>query len=44
MKNHREVDEVLATALMVDGVRDIGSDMTLNGRPYRSGIIAKKRS
>jgi osmotically-inducible protein OsmY len=32
--NHREVDELLSTALMVEGVTDIKSDLTLAGRPY----------
>lgn len=43
LRNHREVDEILATALMVDGVKDIGSEITLNGRPYRSGVVARRR-
>lgn len=34
LKNHREVDELLSTALMVDGVADVKSDITLAGRPY----------
>jgi osmotically-inducible protein OsmY len=34
LRNHREVDELLATTLMVEGVRDINSDLTLGGRPY----------
>jgi osmotically-inducible protein OsmY len=43
LRNHREVDEILATALMVDGVKDIKSDVTLKGRPYRSGVVAGRR-
>jgi osmotically-inducible protein OsmY len=34
LRNHREVDELLSTALMVEGVTDIRSDITLGGRPY----------
>lgn len=34
LRNHREVDELLATTLMVEGVKDIRSDLTLGGRPY----------
>jgi osmotically-inducible protein OsmY len=37
LRNHREVDELLSTALMINGVRDIESDITLGGRPYGSG-------
>jgi hypothetical protein len=37
LRNHREVDELLSTALMVNGVKDIQSDITLSGRPYGSG-------
>lgn len=34
LRNHREVDELLATTLMVAGVKDIRSDITLGGRSY----------
>jgi osmotically-inducible protein OsmY len=34
LRNHRQVDELLATTLMVAGVRDIRSDITLSGRSY----------
>jgi len=34
LRSHREVDELLSTALMVEGVTDIRSDITLGGRPY----------
>jgi osmotically-inducible protein OsmY len=37
LRNHREIDELLSTALMINGVRDIQSDITLGGRPYGSG-------
>ena len=37
LRNHREVDELLSTALMVNGVKDIQSEITLAGRPYGSG-------
>ncbi len=32
--NHRQIDAVLAATLMVDGVRDVESDVTVRGRPY----------
>jgi osmotically-inducible protein OsmY len=34
LKNHREVDELLATALMVEGVKNVESDITIAGRAY----------
>lgn len=34
LKSFREVDQVLATTLMVTGVRDISSELTINGRSY----------
>lgn len=34
LRSHREVDAVLASALMQQGVRDIESDLTVGGRPY----------
>lgn len=34
LSNHREVDELLSTALMINGVKDVRSDITLKGRPY----------
>jgi osmotically-inducible protein OsmY len=34
LRSHRDVDAVLATTLMQQGVRDIESDMTVGGRPY----------
>ncbi len=34
LKNHREVDEVLAAAMGQKGVHDIQSDITVRGRPY----------
>jgi osmotically-inducible protein OsmY len=34
LSNHRQVDEVLASALNIDGVRDVKSEITINGRPY----------
>jgi osmotically-inducible protein OsmY len=34
LANHRQVDEVLATILDVEGVADVRSDITINGRPY----------
>lgn len=39
LRNHREVDELLSTTLMVAGVRDIRSDITLAGRPYTTQRI-----
>jgi osmotically-inducible protein OsmY len=32
--NHRQIDAVLASALMLDGVRDVESDVTVRGQPY----------
>lgn len=32
--NHRQIDAVLASTLMLDGVRDVESDVTVRGRPY----------
>jgi osmotically-inducible protein OsmY len=32
--NHRQIDAVLASALMQDGVRDVESDVTVRGRAY----------
>lgn len=34
LSNHRQVDEVLASALNIEGVRDVKSEITINGRPY----------
>lgn len=34
MQNHRQVDEILSTVLMLEGVRDIQSDITVAGKPY----------
>lgn len=34
VSNHRQVDELLATTLMIQGVKDVRSDITLQGRPY----------
>jgi osmotically-inducible protein OsmY len=34
LRNHREIDEVLSTTMMQDGVRGVESDITINGRPY----------
>lgn len=34
LSNHRQVDEVLASALNIEGVRDVRSEVTINGRPY----------
>jgi osmotically-inducible protein OsmY len=34
LRSRREVDKVLASILMVDGVTDIQSDITVGGRPY----------
>jgi osmotically-inducible protein OsmY len=43
LRSHREVDELLATALMVEGVTDIKSDITLGGRPYATQRLGHKR-
>jgi osmotically-inducible protein OsmY len=34
LRNHREIDELLSTTLMVEGVRDLKSDITIAGRAY----------
>jgi osmotically-inducible protein OsmY len=34
LRSHREVDQVLATALMQEGLKNIESDITCAGRPY----------
>lgn len=41
--NHREVDELLSTALMVEGVTDIKSDITLAGRPYATRRVKARK-
>jgi osmotically-inducible protein OsmY len=43
LSNHREVDELLATTLMIDGVRDVRSDITLRGRPYAHQHLRVRR-
>lgn len=43
LSNHREVDELLATSLMIDGVRDVRSDITLRGRPYAHQHLRVRR-
>jgi osmotically-inducible protein OsmY len=37
LSNHRQVDEVLATILDVEGVADVHSRITINGRRYSGG-------
>jgi osmotically-inducible protein OsmY len=32
--SHRQIDAVLASALMLDGVQDVESDVTVRGHPY----------
>jgi osmotically-inducible protein OsmY len=34
LRNHREIDELLSTTLMVEGVKDVKSDLTIAGRAY----------
>jgi osmotically-inducible protein OsmY len=34
LRNHREVDELLSTTLMVEGVKDLKSHLTIAGRAY----------
>jgi osmotically-inducible protein OsmY len=41
--SHREVDELLSTALMVEGVTDIKSDITLAGRPYATQRLKARK-
>lgn len=43
LRSHREVDEVLATALMQEGLRNIESEMTCSGRPYPRRHVAKRK-
>jgi hypothetical protein len=44
MADHWDVDKVLAAVLMVNGVRDVDSKITINGAPYSSGgMIARKK-
>lgn len=40
LRSHREVDELLATTLMVEGITDVQSEITLAGRPY-TGVHRK---
>ena len=45
LKDHWEIDSVLATVVMVPGVKDIASAITINGQPYHSeGQPAGKES
>ena len=32
--NHRDIDKVLSTVLMVEGVKDVRSVMTIKGKRY----------
>jgi osmotically-inducible protein OsmY len=41
LANHRQVDEVLATILDVEGVTDVRSRITINGRPYSRGATER---
>jgi osmotically-inducible protein OsmY len=34
LANHRQVDQVLASVLMLEGVRDVDSAVTVKGKPY----------
>lgn len=43
LHNHREIDEVLATSMMQEGVRAVESDITINGRPYTTSRRVTKR-
>jgi osmotically-inducible protein OsmY len=43
VSNHREVDELLATTLMIQGVKDVRSDITLQGRPYAHRHLRMRR-
>lgn len=43
LRSHREVDEVLATALMQEGLRNIESEITCAGRPYPRRHVAKRK-
>lgn len=35
LNNHREVDRILSHTLMIDGVKDISSNLTIKGQEYR---------
>ena len=37
LSSHRQVDEVLASILNVEGVSDVRSQITINGRAYTRG-------
>jgi osmotically-inducible protein OsmY len=43
LRNHREIDEVLSTTMMQEGVRGVESDITINGRPYATPRRGAKR-
>jgi osmotically-inducible protein OsmY len=36
LRNHREIDQVLATTVMQNGVKDVESELTIKGRQYGS--------
>ncbi len=37
-RSQRDIDAILAVVLMIDGVADINSEMTIGDRPYRTGL------
>lgn len=43
LRTRRQVDEVLATILMVEGVRDIKSDLSVGGNPYVGYAMSRWR-
>lgn len=43
LNRHQEVDEILSTTLMQEGVRDIQSDITIAGKPYAVRHARPKR-
>lgn len=43
LRSRRQVDEVLATILMVEGVRDIKSDLSVGGNPYVGYAMSRWR-
>jgi len=44
LKDHWDIDGVLANVVMVDGVRNVDSKITINGAPYHSeGAISSRK-
>jgi osmotically-inducible protein OsmY len=41
VSSHRQIDAVLASVLMQEGVKDIESDVTVRGRPYPRNVTRR---